>query len=93
MEEADHQATIALLRHIAQKRERQVPAPELHRNNHGLNDVRFTPESGPVQCSSLCLLWAKSGHGHDHERSGSKAAVRGKITLISVNARLRLDLD
>jgi hypothetical protein len=24
--------------------------------------VRFTPESGHVQCTSLCLLWAKSGH-------------------------------
>jgi hypothetical protein len=25
-------------------------------------DVRFTPESGHVQCTSSCLLWAKSGH-------------------------------
>ena len=24
--------------------------------------VRFTPESGHVRCTSLCLLWAKSGH-------------------------------
>src|SRR5262249_29619887 len=24
--------------------------------------VRFTPESGHVQCTSLCLLWANSGH-------------------------------
>jgi hypothetical protein len=24
--------------------------------------VRFTPESGHVQCNSACLLWAKSGH-------------------------------
>ena len=24
--------------------------------------VRFTPESGHVQCNSRCLLWAKSGH-------------------------------
>jgi hypothetical protein len=24
--------------------------------------VRFTPESGHVQCTSLCLLWAKSAH-------------------------------
>jgi hypothetical protein len=23
--------------------------------------VRFTPESGHVQCTSSCLLWAKSG--------------------------------
>ena len=25
-------------------------------------DVRFTPESGHVQCDSRCLLRAKSGH-------------------------------
>jgi hypothetical protein len=24
--------------------------------------VRFTPKSGHVQCTSSCLLWAKSGH-------------------------------
>jgi hypothetical protein len=24
--------------------------------------VCFTPESGHLQCTSLCLLWAKSGH-------------------------------
>src|SRR5262245_40503154 len=24
--------------------------------------VRFTPKSGPVRCTSLCLLWAISGH-------------------------------
>src|SRR5215471_5131786 len=24
--------------------------------------VRFTPESGPVRCNSVCPLWAKSGH-------------------------------
>jgi hypothetical protein len=26
------------------------------------NDVRFTPESGHVRCTSACLLWANSGH-------------------------------
>jgi len=26
------------------------------------NDVRFTPESGHVQGTSSCLLWARSGH-------------------------------
>src|SRR5262245_21593567 len=25
-------------------------------------DVCFTPESGHVQCTRLCLLWANSGH-------------------------------
>src|SRR4029450_13468323 len=24
--------------------------------------VRFTPKSGHVRCTSLCLLWANSGH-------------------------------
>ena len=24
--------------------------------------VRFTPNSGHLQCTSACLLWAKSGH-------------------------------
>jgi len=26
-----------------------------------IRDVRFTPESRHVQCSSSCLLWANSG--------------------------------
>jgi hypothetical protein len=26
------------------------------------SDVRFTPESGHLQCTRRCLLWAKSGH-------------------------------
>jgi hypothetical protein len=28
-------------------------------------DVRFAPNSGHVQCNSVCPLWAKSGHGYD----------------------------
>src|SRR5262245_3022765 len=28
-----------------------------------LSDVRFTPESGHLQCTSPCPLWAISGHG------------------------------
>src|SRR5262249_32768899 len=28
------------------------------RRLHALQDVRFTPESGHVQCTSSCLLWA-----------------------------------
>jgi len=27
-----------------------------------LADVRFTPESGHLQCNSACPLWANSGH-------------------------------
>ena len=48
--------------------------------------VRFTPESGHVQCNSACPLSANSGHRDGHWRSGSKAAARGRITLISVNS-------
>src|SRR5262252_7245882 len=48
--------------------------------------VRFTPLSGHVQCKSACPLRAKSGHRDDYEPSGSNAAARGKITLISVNS-------
>jgi hypothetical protein len=33
-----------------------------------------------------CPLRAKSGHQDDYARSESNAAVRGKITLISVNS-------
>jgi hypothetical protein len=28
-----------------------------------MGHVRFTPKSGHVQCTGLCLLWANSGHG------------------------------
>jgi len=31
----------------------------------GQSHVRFTPESGHVQRSSRCLLWANSGHSVD----------------------------
>jgi hypothetical protein len=27
-----------------------------------MTNVRFTPKSGHVRCTSLCLLWANSGH-------------------------------
>src|SRR5262245_23366658 len=36
----------------------QRPRKRTPANGH----VRFTPKSGHVQCSSSCLLWAKSGH-------------------------------
>src|SRR5262245_18715366 len=32
-----------------------------HNRNSFSNFVRSTPESGHVQCTSSCLLWAKSG--------------------------------
>src|SRR5215475_9662924 len=34
------------------------PRKQTSANGH----VCFTPESGHVQCTSSCLLWAKSGH-------------------------------
>ena len=30
-----------------------------------LANVRFTLESGNVQCTGACALWANSGHGKD----------------------------
>jgi hypothetical protein len=33
-----------------------------HESGHPNSHVCFTPESGHVPCTSLCLLWAKSGH-------------------------------
>src|SRR6185312_11191318 len=34
------------------------------KSRHAANGhVCFPPESGHVQCTSSCLLWAKSGHG------------------------------
>src|SRR5262249_54212498 len=32
------------------------------RTMRDLSNVRFTPQSGHVQCSSRCPLWANSGH-------------------------------
>src|SRR5262245_3713884 len=36
-----------------------------------LGYVRFTPESRHVQCTHLCLLWAKSGHSVIHSITAS----------------------
>src|SRR5262249_19592517 len=33
--------------------------------------VRFTPESGHVQCTRRCLLWANSGHARFYSISWS----------------------
>jgi len=33
--------------------------------------VRFTPESGHMQCTSACLLWANSGHRAAHSITSS----------------------
>src|SRR5262249_55293109 len=58
-------------------------------------------KSGHLQCKTSCPLYPRkrhqmrhmecplrdnSGHGLDYDRSGSKAATRGKITLISANS-------
>ena len=39
------------------KKAREYPGLLSRRNRH----VRFTPESGHLQCNSPCPLWAKSG--------------------------------
>src|SRR6478672_4786895 len=52
--------------------------------------VRFTPESGHVQCNSVCLLCANSGHTglmkHPCLGFQTNTAERGRIILISVNS-------
>jgi|SoiMetStandDraft_2_1073263.scaffolds.fasta_scaffold314619_2 hypothetical protein len=40
-----------------------------------LVDVRFTPESGHVRCTSPCPLWAKSGHGGPTEHVQLKPSM------------------
>ncbi len=43
--------------------------------------VRFTPNSGHVQCTSSCLLWANSGHRStplsDQQKRGEKDGQSG----------------
>ena len=41
--------------------------------------VRFTPESGHVRCTSLCLLWANSGHCIYSITSSARATGVGRI--------------
>jgi hypothetical protein len=36
-----------------------------------VENVRFAPENGHVQCDSPCLLWAKSGHSIIHSIKSS----------------------
>src|SRR5215475_2429134 len=38
--------------------------------------VRFTPESGHVQCTRPCPLWANSGHAGISSRRGSAVMTR-----------------
>jgi hypothetical protein len=40
--------------------------------------VRFTPESRHSQCTSLCLLWANSGHRTTWPPDGGLSLLQGK---------------
>src|SRR5262245_10316740 len=44
-----------------------------------LSHVRFTPESGHVQCDTPCLLWANSGHRACNALHNKEAANRGGL--------------
>jgi hypothetical protein len=44
-----------------QKRMSALPPIATTKADISNGHVRFTPESGHVQCTSLCLLWANSG--------------------------------
>src|SRR5262245_36822925 len=53
--------------------------------------VRFTPESGHVQCISPCPLWAKSGHHSTHSTTSlARASSDGGTVRPSALAVLRL---
>jgi len=47
--------------------------------------VRFTPESGHVQCTSSCLLWANSGHSCTPflNRRTRHVAIRAEHTTVA----------
>src|SRR5262249_38250619 len=47
-----------------------------------LADVRFTPESGLMQCSNACLLWANSGHCKRRSCTGRHATDDGPCLCI-----------
>ena len=50
-----------------------------------IGHVRFTPETGHVQCTSPCLLWANSGHHRlfDHLVGASKQCWRHRKADVS----------
>jgi hypothetical protein len=62
-----------------------------------ISNVCFTPESGHVRCTSLCLLWAKSGHSRqvrpfiekryrrdvEHARARARALYRFRSGLLA----------
>ena len=53
--------------------------------------VRFTPESGHVRCTSLCLLWANTGHRVTHSiTSLARASSDGGTVRPSALAASRL---
>jgi hypothetical protein len=53
--------------------------------------VCFTPESGRVQCTRPCLLWAKSGHPIIYSIiSSARACIDGGTLMPSALAALRL---
>jgi len=62
---------------------------EFSANGH----VRFAPESGHVQCTSSCLLWANSGHYTSLYSVTSSALARsvGGTVMPSTLAVLRLN--
>jgi hypothetical protein len=56
-------------------------------------DVRFTPESGHLQCTSPCPLSARSGHSRTHSiissaramRVGGTTPIKGELILVCRN--------
>src|SRR5262249_22028202 len=70
---------------------KQHPAPQLSSIQLCSGHVRFTPESGHVQRTRRCLLWAKSGHRDDYSIASSATdSSDGGTVRPSVFAVLRL---
>jgi hypothetical protein len=57
--------------------------------------VRFAPKSGYVQCKSLCLLWAISGHSEIHfdylDSNRENAGLHCRVIHYRSAAALALD--
>jgi hypothetical protein len=51
--------------------------------------VRFTPESGHVQCTSSCLLWANSGHLPIMGQPGQSPKMRSGEPPCTTRRRLK----
>src|SRR5215475_10182141 len=67
--------------YASQKAMSALPQIATAKADYPKNHFRFTPESGHVQCSSQCPLWAKSGHSHLLVETACGSDLRGAHRL------------